>query len=107
MAPHLKGGYQERSDPPFDNFYVDHAVYFRALQGKDVDAAIAHFRAKVERADPEADPGTAPAQVLVGLLVRLDRYAEAVEVSRRRVCPMSRRQNSPVLPGSQLCFPCR
>src|SRR6185295_15415713 len=77
----LKGGYQETSDPPFDNFYVDHAVYFRALEGKDVEGALDHFRKKMEA--HEDDPF--PAQVLVGLLARLKRYKEAIEVSQQRL----------------------
>jgi hypothetical protein len=67
-------------EPPFDDVYPDHAIYLRALAGEDQDAAIAHFRRKAETADPE-QAGTAPAQVLVTLLVRLERYREAVAVS--------------------------
>jgi hypothetical protein len=77
---HLGSMFQERSDPPFDNFYVDHAVFLRALKGEDVDAAVAHFRQKVAASDP-AETGSAPAQILVGLLARLERYSEAIEVS--------------------------
>ncbi len=77
---HLGSMFQERSDPPFDNFYVDHAVFLRALKGEDVDSAVAHFRQKVAASDP-AETGTAPPQILVGLLARLKRYSEAIEVS--------------------------
>jgi hypothetical protein len=79
---HLGSMFQERSDPPFENFYVDHGVYLRALRGEDVDGAVAHFRAKVEGYDM-AETGSAPAQILVGLLARLERYAEAIEISLR------------------------
>src|SRR6266852_1240079 len=44
---HLGSMFQERSDPPFDNFYLDHGVYLRALRGENVDAAVAHFQTKV------------------------------------------------------------
>ena len=67
-------------DPPFDNVYVDHAIYLRALLGEGVEEAIAHFRRKIAESDPEK-AGTAPAQVLVTLLVRLDRFQEAIRVS--------------------------
>ncbi|HMC58248.1 MAG TPA: hypothetical protein VKJ01_03555 [Candidatus Solibacter sp.] len=69
-----------RGDPPFADPYLDHAVYLKALLGEDVDRAIAHFRAK---ATPSAEfPGdTAPAEVLIELLVRLERYAEAIQAS--------------------------
>ncbi len=49
---HLGSMFQERSDPPFDNFYVDHGVYLRALGGENVGCAIAHFGQKVEACDP-------------------------------------------------------
>jgi hypothetical protein len=84
----LKSPYQERSEPPFDDFYVDHGVYFRALQGKDTDGAVAHFRKKMEDSDP-AETGSAPAQVLVGLLARLDRYREAIEVSQAHLADVN------------------
>ena len=77
---HLGSMFQERSDPPFENFYVDHGVYLKALRGDDVDGAVAHFRQKVEACDV-SETGTAPAQILVGLLARLDRYQEAIEIS--------------------------
>ena len=98
----LRGVYAERPEPPFDDFYGDHRVYLRALQGKEVDAAVAHFRKKAENADPE-EAGTAPAQVLVNLLVRLDRFSEAAEVSQAFLAevPASELQ-CPSL--TQLCF---
>jgi hypothetical protein len=72
--------FEFRVDPPFQNVYIDHAIYLRALLGEDVDAAIAHFRRKAAESDPE-QIGTAPAQVLVTLLVRLERYREAISAS--------------------------
>ena len=43
-------------------------------------AGIEHFRRKVAECDPN-EHGTAPAQVLVGLLSRLERYPEAISIS--------------------------
>jgi len=69
-----------RGDPPFEDTYADHAVYLRALLGEEVDRAIAHFRKKVT--GTVAAPGdTTPAEVLIELLVRLGRYAEAIQAS--------------------------
>ena len=53
----------------------------------DVDAGIAHFRAKLPaEADAAEDlESTLPAQVLVNLLVRLDRLDEAVDVAAERL----------------------
>jgi len=72
--------FEYRVDPPFQNVYADHAIYLRALVGEDVDAAIEHFRRRAAESDPE-QVGTAPAQVLVTLLVRLDRLCEAIAAS--------------------------
>lgn len=70
---HLSPQFSYRVDPPFEDVYRDHAMYLRALAGQDVDAAIAHFRNKLS--------GSGPAQVLVGLLARLGRFQEAIEIS--------------------------
>ena len=69
-----------RGDPPFEDPYADHAVYLRALLGEDVDAAIAHFRQKAIPS-PEFPAYTAPAEVLIELLLRLDRFADAIQAS--------------------------
>ncbi len=83
-------------DPPFDDVYEDHAIFLRALLGQDVDAAVVHFRSKLAppstettNEDPEPDFGfgepnrndPVAAQVLVGLLVRLGRLDEAIDVA--------------------------
>lgn len=73
--------YHFRGDPPFEDPYADHAVYLRALLGEDVDAAIAHFRQKAADQAAGADGDPAPAEVLIVLLVRLGRHAEAVRTS--------------------------
>ena len=69
--------------PPFEKTFEDHYIYLRALRGQDADAAVAHFRAKLPA--PGTDDGdleaTMPAQVLVNLLVRLDRHDDAIEVA--------------------------
>ncbi len=77
-------------EPPFEDAYADHAVYLRALLGEDVDAAIAHFRAKLPAMDAPADDeeryhDPVPAQVLVRLLVRLGRPEEAIEVASEQL----------------------
>ena len=76
----LSSMFQYQHHPPFDNGYEDYAVYLRALRGEDADGAIEHFRKKVAELDP-AEVGSHPAQVLVELLARLKRYAQAIEVS--------------------------
>jgi hypothetical protein len=72
------------SDPPFDDQYRDYGVYLAIIAGDDVEEGIAHFRAKADNADPDT-VGTYPAQVLVNLLLRLDRPEEALEVARKHL----------------------
>ena len=76
----LSHHFQYKGEPPFENIAADYGVYLRALLGEDTGAAVEHFRRKVAESDPE-QVGTAPAQILVGLLARLERYPEAIEVS--------------------------
>jgi len=65
---------------PFEDIYRDHAIYLHALLGEDLEAAIGHFKAKIVAQD---DPMSAIrcSQVLVGLLVRRERYQEAMQIS--------------------------
>jgi len=79
----LSDRHRYEGDPPFEDHYEDHAVYLRALLGRDVDAAIAHFRAKLPApsADPDGRDEAVAAQVLVRLLARIGRPEEALEVA--------------------------
>ena len=74
--------FQYSGDPPFDRVYQDRGVYLKALLGEDVERAVKHFEAKAADADPE-QVGSRPAEVLVELLMRLDRYNEAATAYRR------------------------
>jgi len=80
---HLSSEFQYRGTPPFDG-YLDYAFYLRALLGREVDRTVAHFRGKLPREGGE-DGDFNAAQVLVGLLARIRRYPEAVEVSLRHL----------------------
>jgi hypothetical protein len=96
---HLSKQFQYRTDPPFDDFYNDHAIFLKALMGCDSDAAIAHFRGKL-CASPNACTG--PAQVLVSLLTRLKQYREAINVSLEYLSDQNSNQLAcPTIP--QLC----
>lgn len=77
---HLSQQFRMRGEPPFEDIYRDYATYLRALLGGDSDAAMGHFRAKIA-GYTDAMATLQSAQVLVGLLVRLERYGEALEVS--------------------------
>jgi len=73
---HLSTQFKYTAEPPFDDVYVDHAAYLGALAGENVEGAIGHFQAKARKHD-----SSVPAQVLVALLTRLQRYQEAIDVS--------------------------
>lgn len=77
---HLSGQFKMRGEPPFEDIYQDHSIYLRGLLGEELDAAIGHFKSKIAA---QQDPLFAirSAQVLVGLLVRGERYQEAMQIS--------------------------
>ena len=70
--------FQYAGEAPFENLYEDYGVYLRCLVGEDVYEGIRYFREKVASYHPD-EIGSAPGQVVVKLLVRLDRFAEAIE----------------------------
>jgi hypothetical protein len=74
---HLSSNFQYCTNPPFEDFYRDHAIFLKALVGCEMDAAVAHFRKKITAAADDAGP----AQILVLLLTRLKRFREALQVS--------------------------
>ena len=100
--------FQYPAPPPFEDQYQDYGIYFAILAGENVEAGLAHFRTKVEQsyqpptaesaesaeemADAAAAMGmemeggggdTYPAEVLVNLLLRLDRPKEALLIARK------------------------
>lgn len=97
----LSAMFQSRGQPPFENPFVDYDQYVLALLGDEVDTRIDHFRRKAEDSNPE-EAGTAPAQLLVNLLVRLGRFEEALEVSLRHLGAEDSLQLS-CPPALQLC----
>lgn len=77
---HLGEMYQFPGNPPFENVFEDYAVYIRTVLRRDVEEGLEHFRRKIETCDRNI-AGTTPAQVLVNLLVRLERPADAADVA--------------------------
>ncbi len=73
-------------EPPFENFHEAHRHYLDALLGERVDDAIAYFRDKLEAYEPD-QIGSLPAEVLINLLVRVGKPAEAAQVARRHLRP--------------------
>jgi hypothetical protein len=79
---HLSPRLQYEGDPPFDDQYRDYGVFLSILAGDNVEDGLAHFRAKAENADPNI-AGTFPAEVLVNLLLKLNRPEEALATARK------------------------
>ena len=69
-------------EPPFERVAEASRHFFGAVLGHDVDAALAFFHRAAATAEPEA--GTLPADVLVLLLWRLRRPAEALRAALGR-----------------------
>ncbi len=90
--------------PPFERIFDDHRMYLRALLNQDADAAIAHFRGKIEATGDgqESAAASVAAQTLVNLLVRLGRFDEAIDVSSRHLAGLA--EGSLFCPNiAQLC----
>ncbi|MCS7022670.1 MAG: hypothetical protein NZU63_12690 [Gemmataceae bacterium] len=77
LAPVLQG----RHEPPFEEGYSDYLAYLEAIGGQQVEMHLQRFWAKAER--EAAQGSTYAAQVLVNLLVRIGREAEALTAAQR------------------------
>jgi hypothetical protein len=76
----LSKNVQLRGTPPYEEPFVEYGYYAGALLGIEREVAIAELRRRVEAVDVY-EVGTGAAQMLVKLLVRLERYGEALEVA--------------------------
>jgi hypothetical protein len=83
----LSPRFQFNADPPFEGQYVDYDAFLSILTGEDVAGGLAHFHKKADEADPETI-GSFPAEVLVNLLLRLDRPKEALAVARKHLAKL-------------------
>jgi hypothetical protein len=90
---HLSGRFVNPGDPPFEDQYRAIGIYLAILAGDNIEEGLNYFRAQAEQADPDT-VGTYPAQVLVNLLLRLDRAPEALAVARKYLASADNRQMS-------------
>jgi hypothetical protein len=81
------------ADPPFEDQYVDYDAFLSILTGEDVAGGLAHFHKKADEADPETI-GSFPAEVLVNLLLRLERPKEALAVARKHLARLGEQRLS-------------
>jgi hypothetical protein len=97
----LSPQFQYDAAPPFDRPYHDYGALFNILLGERLEEGLAHFRGKLSACEGE-DATTYPAEVLVNLLLRLGREAEALEVARKYLATADERQLT--CPGAfELC----
>lgn len=93
---------QFEGDPPFERTFDDHAAYFGAMLGRDVEPALERFRAKIKASDEQGYGSSLPAQVLVNLLAHLGRLDEAIEVAAGHLAGIP--ESTLICPGvAQLC----
>ena len=76
---HLSPQFNMRGEPPFDDIYRDHALYLRALLGENLENAIEYFKSKIAAGDIRSP------QMLIALLIRRERYQEAIAISREHL----------------------
>lgn len=76
----LSPQFQYASEEPFGALYPDHATFFRALLGQNVEEGLAFFRQKATTLDPQ-EYGPGPVEVYVDLLSRVGRPREALEAA--------------------------
>jgi hypothetical protein len=90
---HLSGRFVNPGDPPFEDQYRAIGIYVAILAGENVEEGLDYFRKQAEQADPET-VGTYPAQVLVNLLLKLDRAPGALAAARKYLASADNRQLS-------------
>jgi hypothetical protein len=96
----LSGRFQNAGDPPFGDPYNAYGIYLSILAGEKVEEGLAYYYQQAEDADPET-VGTYPAEVLVNLLLRVDRPEEALAVARKHLARVNHRLTCPSV--SELC----
>ncbi len=76
--------YQYPGEEPFLDLYPASAAFFRVLLGQQVDAGIRYFAQKADAVDQQQF-GTIAIEVLIDLLSRSGRHAEALQAYSKRL----------------------
>ncbi len=76
----LSRQFQFPGEPPFEDLYAAHALFFGAELGRQVDEAVEFFAGKARETDLQED-GTGPIEIYIALLARLGRHADAIRAS--------------------------
>lgn len=78
LSPHL----QYPGEPPFDDYYVAHQHYFKIVADKNREASLDFFRQRMQQSEDTQDRELI-AYVMVDLLMRLEKHAEAIETAEK------------------------
>lgn len=76
------------SEPPFEQIYEDHRVWYEALTGQNVEAAIGHFADKADLAKGQYHE-TAVVEALVDLQIRTNNRDAAVDSTTQRIISLT------------------
>ena len=82
----LPQDYQFQGDPPFEDTYHDHRIWFSALTGSEVDSAVEHFSNKAEQAKGQPEE-LMIAEALVDLQIQTGTRDAAVQTTIDRILP--------------------
>ncbi|QGJ71027.1 Hypothetical protein PBC10988_27300 [Planctomycetales bacterium 10988] len=80
----LSSQYQYGSEAPFDDLYADHARFFEAQLGENVEENLAFFAKQAAEREPHQE-GWLVVEAYIALLCRLGRYEKAFEEHRDRI----------------------
>lgn len=76
----LHAQFQYQAEEPFADQYPANALYFQALLGENVEAALAYFADKARRVDV-GEHGSVAIETYIELLSRLGRHREALDTA--------------------------
>ena len=81
--------FQYEGDEPFTDIYRDHAFYFQALLGENLDEALAYFKDRSDNVDTN-QWGTVGIETYIDLLARVGKLEEAIAVTIEKTQPGQR-----------------
>jgi len=81
---HLDSQFQYPGESPFEDCYPAHLQYFRILQGRNIDDALAYFQQKLT-AEPDEPDQQMIAYVMVDLLQRIGRFEQALGIASQHL----------------------
>lgn len=76
----LSKQFQFAGEPPFEDVYPAHGLFFAAQLGRQVDEAVEYFEKQARACDVHQE-GAGPIEIYVALLARLNRYDEAIRAT--------------------------